>query len=97
MFILNPDARIFCLGKNFNEALSGVLTKMKRSLLCPEKALWQSGAPLEKGLQNEGKLNPSLMIFLFLKHNTLHESLCQGVYLTEGELNDVQSGGRSGH
>lgn len=32
---------------------------------------------LEKGLQNEGKLNPSLMVFLFLKHTTLHESLWQ--------------------
>lgn len=79
MFILNPGTGVFCLGKNFNEALSGVLSRMKRSLLCPEKAIWQSGDLLEKGLQNEGKLNPSLMIYLFLKHITLHESLCQGV------------------
>ena len=54
-----------------------VLTKMKRSILCPEKAIWQSGAPLERGLQTEGMLNPSLMILLFLKHVTLPESLCR--------------------
>lgn len=40
-----------------------VLTKMKGNLLCPEKAIWQSRAPLERGLQNEGKLNPSFVIF----------------------------------
>lgn len=49
-----------------------------------------AGAPLGKGLQNKGKLKLPLMILLFLKHNILHESL-------EGELNDVQSGERSGH
>lgn len=68
MFVLNPGTGVFCLGKNFNEALSGVLTKMKRSLLCLEKAIWQSGTPLEKRLQNEGKLNPSLMILFSFKN-----------------------------
>ena len=54
IFISNPDTGVFCLGKNFNEALSGVLSNLKSSLLRPEEAVWQSVAPSEKGLQNEG-------------------------------------------
>lgn len=38
-FILNPDAGVFCLGKNFNEALSGVNQNEEESFVPRESDL----------------------------------------------------------
>jgi hypothetical protein len=52
-FIWNPDAGVFCLGMNFNEAFSGVVTKMKRSLFVLKESYLAVRNSLERGLKNE--------------------------------------------
>lgn len=48
VFLWHPDTGVFCLGRNFNEAFLGLLTKIKESLLCPGKVMWQSGTPQKR-------------------------------------------------
>lgn len=79
MFILKPDTAVFCLGKNFNDASSGVLSHQERSLFVPRESYVAVRSLFWKRTVGGRKLNLSLMIFFFLKCITLLESLCQGV------------------
>lgn len=54
MFILNLDAGVFCLGRNFNEALSGVNQNEEESFV-PRESYLAVRTPLDRGVQNEGK------------------------------------------
>lgn len=59
-FLWNLDSGIFCLGRHFNEAFSGLLTKIKK-IFCVLGKLCGDQACLRKGVEVESKLNSTLM------------------------------------